>query len=89
MILIRVIVGLVFLTEGVLKFMHPNELGAGLFASLGLGRLIANMLFGVNSHDPLTFCGVAILLLVVALAACYIPARRASRVDPIIALRYE
>ena len=62
---------------------------AGLFASLGLGRLIANMLFGINSHDPLTFFGVAILLLVVALAACYIPARRASRVDPIIALRYE
>jgi predicted permease len=63
--------------------------GAGLFASLGLGRLISTMLFGVNSHDPLTFVGVAILLLVIALAACYIPARRASRVDPIIALRYE
>ncbi len=62
---------------------------AGLFASLGLGRLIAAMLFGVNSHDPLTFLGVALLLLVVALAACYIPARRASHVNPIIALRYE
>ncbi len=62
---------------------------AGLFASLGLGRLIANMLFGVTSHDPLTFFGVAVLLLLVALASCYIPARRASRVDPIIALRYE
>jgi predicted permease len=61
----------------------------GVVAALGLTRLMTNQLFGVSTHDPLTFAGVAALLMLVAVAACYIPARRAMRVDPMIALRHE
>jgi putative ABC transport system permease protein len=64
-------------------------IGVGLAGALGLNRVIASLLFGVNAADPTTFVAISLLLGFVALLACYIPARRATLVDPVQALRAE
>jgi putative ABC transport system permease protein len=64
-------------------------LAIGLAGSLVLTRAMGSMLFGVTAADPLTFAAVVLLLIWAALLACYIPARRAAKVDPMVALRYE
>jgi len=72
--------GLWIITVGVLS---------GLTLAVAIGRLVGNFISGVSPYDPLTYSSVSALLVVVALSACYIPARRATRVDPMVALRYE
>jgi ABC-type antimicrobial peptide transport system permease subunit len=61
----------------------------GLAGSLAVGRAMQTVLFGVEPYDPLTFAGVSVLLLGVAVLACLVPARRATKIDPMVALRYE
>jgi putative ABC transport system permease protein len=80
------ILGMV-LGEGIRVALVGVAIGIG--AALGLTRLMTKMVFGVHTADPITFVGVAVLLTFVSVAACYIPARIAMRVDPIVALRHE
>jgi putative ABC transport system permease protein len=73
------------LTQGLATAGIGNALGLGF--SLALSRFMQSMLFGVGTHDPIVFVGVTVLLFAVAVVACYVPARRATKVDPMVALR--
>jgi putative ABC transport system permease protein len=64
-------------------------IGIGLVGALALTRVMSSLLFGVDATDPLTYAAIMLLLAAVSLIACYIPARRATRIDPLTALRYE
>ncbi len=72
--------GLALVTAGIL---------IGLAASVALTRVLAGLLFGVSPADPATLSGITLLLMAVALPACWVPGRRATKVDPMVALRFE
>jgi ABC-type antimicrobial peptide transport system permease subunit len=82
MSVLRLVLGQGLLTAGA-------GVGLGLVVSLALTRTMGSLLFGLSANDPLTFAGVALLLVSVALLASYLPARRASKIEPMAALRYE
>ncbi|MGB6524724.1 MAG: FtsX-like permease family protein, partial [Candidatus Acidiferrales bacterium] len=79
---LRLVVG-----QGIMLAIVGAVVGIGV--ALGVTRYLKSMLYDIHANDPATMIGVAILLMLVAIAACYIPARRATRVDPMVALRYE
>jgi putative ABC transport system permease protein len=76
-----------FLRQGMT--MVAGGVGIGLLGAFGLTRVMSSLLFGVRASDPLTFAGVSLLLAIVALAACWLPARRAARIDPLVSIRHE
>jgi putative ABC transport system permease protein len=71
--------------------MYPVAIGlaAGVIAAVAVGRILSGLLFGISATDPMTIAGVAALVSAVAAAATHLPARRASRIDPMVALRFE
>jgi putative ABC transport system permease protein len=64
-------------------------IAVGLVLTVITGRVLASEIWGISAHDPVTLAGVIALLILVGLAACYLPSRRATRIDPLISLRYE
>ncbi|HET7378123.1 MAG TPA: FtsX-like permease family protein, partial [Anaerolineae bacterium] len=70
-------------------FLAVVGLAIGLALALAAARLLSGFLYGVSATDPVTFIAIAALLFIVAALACFIPARRATKVDPLVALRYE
>jgi putative ABC transport system permease protein len=83
----RVDVTRLFIKQGMTLVLSGVALG--LLGAFALTRVMAGLLYEVSANDPLTFVGVALLLSSIALLACYLPARRASRLDPVVALRQE
>ena len=69
--------------------LTATGIAIGLAAAFAVTRMLGSLLFEIDPHDPLTFGGIAVLLALIALAASYVPAYRATRVDPVVALRYE